>query len=97
MLFDYNGRVNQAFARILAVASSGAIALWSAAILRNRALARGVAAYGVILGSITILAVMSGVVILDVHGFGLIVFTQSIWFIIVGAMMWSATATPHAS
>jgi len=97
MLFDYNGRVNQAFARILAVASSGAIVLWSAAILKNRALARGIAVYGVILGTITILAVMSGLVTLGVHGFGLIVFTQSIWFIIVGAMMCVATATPHAT
>lgn len=97
MLFDYNGRVNQAFARILAVASSGAIVLWSAAILKNRALARAIAVYGVILGTITILAVMSGLVTLDVHGFGLIVFTQSVWFIIVGTLMCGATATPHTT
>jgi hypothetical protein len=96
MLFDYNGRINQAFARILAVGSSAAIVLWSAAILRNRALARGIAVYGVILGTITILAVMSGLVRLDVHGFGLIVFTQSIWFIIVGALMCGTAATPQA-
>jgi hypothetical protein len=97
MLFDYNGRINQAFARILAVGSSAAIVLWSAAILKNRALARGVAVYGVILGTITILAVMSGLIRLDVHGFGLIVFTQSVWFIIVGALMCGITAAPQTS
>lgn len=87
LLFDYNGRLNQACARILAVASSAAIMLWSVAILRQRPFARGIGIYGLVVGAATILAVMSGVLVLDVHGFGLVVFTQAIWFITVGVLM----------
>jgi hypothetical protein len=93
LLFDYNGRLNQACARILAVASSGAIVLWSAAILKHRPFARGIGFYGLVLGTVTILAVASGQLALDVHGFGLIVFTQAIWFIGVGALMCAAATT----
>jgi hypothetical protein len=97
LLFNYNGRLNQAFARILAVASSGAIVLWSAAILKHRPFARGIAVYGLVIGPVTILAVMSGLLVLDVHWFGLVVFTQAIWFITVGALMCRVSPTPQPS
>jgi hypothetical protein len=96
LLFNYNGRLNQGFARILAVASSGAIMLWSAAMLKHRPFARGIGVYGLVIGLVTILAVMSGSLVLDVHGFGLVVFTQAIWFIIVGALMCRAAAMPES-
>jgi hypothetical protein len=87
-LFDFNGRLNQAFARILAVASSAAIILWSVAIVRSRSLARGAGFYGLVVGSAIVVAVGSGYLSLDVHGFGLVVLLQAIWFIAVGILLW---------
>ena len=87
ILLDYNYRLNQAFARIYVVASSTAIVLWSAAIVRTRTLASGAGVYGLVMGSVAALAVVSGHVRLDVHGFGLIVLGQALWFIVVGALL----------
>ena len=49
-LFRYNGYVDAAFAEVFIVASSLAVTLWSAAILRNRALARGLGIFGAVIG-----------------------------------------------
>jgi hypothetical protein len=87
MVFDYNGRLNQAFARVFAVASSAAIVLWSVAIVRSRALAPGVGIYGLLLGPAIIIAVGSGQLRPDVHGFGLVILGQAVWFIVVGALL----------
>jgi hypothetical protein len=85
--FHYNGGLNQAFASILVVASSAAIVLWSAAILKGRTLARGVGLYGLVLGPVVVLALLSGYLILGVHGFGLVVLGQTIWFVAVGVQL----------
>jgi hypothetical protein len=97
ILIHYTGELNQAFARIFAVASATAIMLWSASIVRTRALARGVAVYGLLLGPAAIVAVLSGLVKLDAPGFGLVVFTQAIWFLIAGALTRQSRtgASPH--
>jgi hypothetical protein len=83
--FSVNGMVNQGFAVVLVVASSAAILLWSASILRGEIFGRGTAArrlavYGCVIGPLAILAVLSGRVRLDVHGFGAIVLGQAIWY-----------------
>jgi hypothetical protein len=83
-----NGHINQAFAMIFVVASSIAIMLWSAAIIRNRMWWRGLAIYGCILGPLTIVAVLSGHVRLNVHGFGLVMLGQAIWFVCSGVTLW---------
>jgi hypothetical protein len=83
-----NGHINQAFAMIFVVASSIAIVLWSAAILKGNTFSRPIGIYGCILGPLTILAVLSGHVRLNVHGFGLIVLGQAIWFICSGVTLW---------
>ncbi len=87
ILFHYNGLLNQAFARVLVVASSISILLWSTAIVRSRALAVGMGVYGLFLGPVTILAVGSGHLSLDVHGFGLVVLGQAVWFIGLGVLL----------
>jgi hypothetical protein len=86
--FRYNGMVNQGFAMVFVVASSVAILLWSMVMVRNGALSRGVGIYGCILGPLTVLAVISGHVRLDVHGFGVIVLGQAIWYVALGAALW---------
>jgi hypothetical protein len=87
LAFNYNSQLNQAFARVYAVASSMAILLWSVVIVRDRALARGVGIYGCVLGAITVAGVFSGRLNPDVHGFGLIIFGQALWFILSGASL----------
>jgi len=86
--FRVNGMVNQGFAMVFVVAASVAILLWSMVMVRNGALSRGVGIYGCILGPLTVLAVISGHVRLDVHGFGAIVLGQAIWYVAVGAALW---------
>jgi hypothetical protein len=88
ILFNYSGRLNQAFIGVFVVASSTAITLWSASIVRSRRLATGVGIYGLFLGVATIIAFMSGHLRLDVHGFGLVVFIQAVWYISVGVLLW---------
>ena len=88
IVFDYNGRLLHTFAGVFVAASSAAILLWSAAIVRGGALARGVGVYGCILGPLTLLGVFSGHLRLNVHGFGLVVLGQAVWFIIVGTLLW---------
>ena len=83
----YNFMLNQAFSAIFVVASCAAIALWSLMILRTRALAAGLGIYGLVVAPITAVALLVGVLRLDVHGFGLVIFTQAIWFISAGALL----------
>ena len=96
-LFNYSGRLNQAFAWIFSTLSSAAIVLWSAAILRGRRLPLGLGIYGVIAGTLLFLLVGSGHLPLHVHGFGLVVLAQAIWFIGCGvAMLRSDAPQPPA-
>ena len=79
--------MNQAFAKIFVVAASIAILAWSIAIVRSRALARGLGIYGIVLAPPTVVALLSGHLRLDVHGMGAVVLTQAIWFVIAGASL----------
>lgn len=92
-LLHYHAETNHAFAELLVVASSAAIVLWSAAILKNRSLARALGIYGLLLGPAVVLPVTSGHLHLDVHGFGLIVLLQSAWFVVAGILLWGRAAT----
>jgi hypothetical protein len=83
-----NGHLNQAFALIFVVASSVAIVLWSAAMLKSKIFARALGIYGCTLGPLTVLAVLSGHLSLNVHGFGLVILGQAIWFICCGVKLW---------
>jgi hypothetical protein len=94
-LMEYNHLINQAFARIFVVASSSAIALWSLLIVKNRALPLAIGLYGLLLGPTVIIAILTGLS-LDVHGFGLIIFSQAIWFIVTGILLMRSIETiPH--
>jgi hypothetical protein len=92
-----NGHINQAFALIFAVASSFAIVLWSAAILRSNIFSRTLGIFGCFLGPITIIAVVSGHIRLNVHGFGAIILGQAIWFISAGVLLWREKSPTQAS
>jgi hypothetical protein len=85
MVMNYNFLMNQAFARVYAVASSLAVVLWAVSILRNKTLGRGVGIYGAALGAVTVAGIFSGFLTPDRHGFGMLIFGQAIWFLIVAA------------
>jgi hypothetical protein len=87
MIFHFNGALNQGFALVLVVASSVAIALWSVSMVRGGGLSRSVAIYGCVLGPLTVLAVLSGHLTLGVHGFGMVILGQAVWFITVGVLL----------
>ena len=86
-LMEYNFLINQAFAKIFVVASCSAVALWSLAIVKSRALPIAIGIYGLLLGPVIVIAMISGGLSLDVHGFGLVIFSQAIWFIAVGVLL----------
>jgi hypothetical protein len=88
-LMNFNFQMNQAFARVYAVGSSLAVLLWSVSILRYRTLGRGVGVYGIVLGVATVAGICSGFLTPDRHGFGMLIFGQAIWFLVVAAEMWS--------
>lgn len=87
IISKYTFFINQAFAQIFVVASSAAIAGWSLAIVRQRALAAPLGWYGLILAPAVVLAMTTGTLRLDVHGFGLIIFGEAIWFIVAGILL----------
>jgi hypothetical protein len=87
-LYRYTNQLNQAFARLYVFASSAAIMLWSIAIVRERKLAMGLGVYGLVLSVVLVVAVGSGHLRLNVHGFGLVVLTQSVWLVVSGVLLW---------
>jgi hypothetical protein len=86
-LMEYNFLINQAFAKIFVVSASTAIMLWSLLIVKSRALSAAIGIYGLLLGPAVIIALITGGLRLDVHGFGLIIFSQAIWFIVTGILL----------
>lgn len=84
---DFASDLERSFAPVLVVASSLAILLWSIAIVRRGLLARGLGIYGCIVAPLIMIAVLSGHIRLNVHGFGLVVLLQSIWFVIAGVQL----------
>jgi hypothetical protein len=83
-LLKYTGMWNQGFANVYLVASSVAILLWSAAILKSAAMARAAGVAGIAVGCGILIAFFGGVLRLDAHGFGLVTFAQCGWFIWLG-------------
>jgi hypothetical protein len=83
-LFTYNGLVNQVFALVYAVSSAAAIVIWSTAILQRAVIPRAIGIAGCVIGSAIVLAILSGHLRPDVHGFGAIVLTEGAWFVACG-------------
>jgi hypothetical protein len=84
--------MNQAFARVLVLATWTAIWLWSVAMRRGQSLIPWVANYGLVLAPLVLLVVGSGHIQLDVHGFGAVVLLQSVWFVAAGVGLYRLPA-----
>jgi hypothetical protein len=93
-LMKYNFLINQAFAKIFVVASCSGVVLWSLAIVRRRVFPVALGMFGLLLGPALVIAMMTGGLSLDAHGFGLIIFSQAIWFIIAGVLLLRSKETP---
>ncbi len=69
------------------VASSLAIMLWSAEVVRSRRMARATGVAGLAVGAGVLVGFLSGHLSLDVHGFGIVTFAQSGWLIWLGILL----------
>lgn len=93
-VLHYNGASNQAFARVLVAASSVAIGLWSMEIVRTGLMRRAAGILGCVIAPLTLLALFSGHLTLDVHGFGAVVLLQAVWLVLVGSELRRAGPAP---
>jgi hypothetical protein len=81
---SHNGLLDGAFMNVFLMASSLAIALWSAAMARS---ARGIAIFGCLIAVATIASQVTGLLSQHPHLFFLVLIAQVIWLVINGAAL----------
>ena len=81
---SHNGLLDAAFMNVFLTASSLAIALWSAAMVRST---RGITIFGCLIAAATIAVQITGLLSQHLHLFFLILIGQIIWFVINGAAL----------
>lgn len=86
-LLHYNGLLNQGFSKVYVIFVSVALILWSIAFFNRGKLPKITAVIGFLVGAFGLLGLLSGHLRLDVHGFGLYIFAQSVWLVLVGIFM----------
>jgi hypothetical protein len=92
MIMQFNGYVDQAFGKVFLVAASAALILWSASIVRSRALAPAAGYFGGILGLLALAVLFSGQLQRSPHVFSLLIVCQVLWFMTVGGLLCSLKA-----
>lgn len=85
--FNLAGSIAATWAGVGAVGMSAGILAWSLRLLRLAGAARIVGVGGILLGLATIALLVAGVLILNVHGFLLLVLSQTIWTIAIGVLL----------
>jgi hypothetical protein len=85
-LFKYNGYLDMAFVQLSLVATGIAVITWSIAMLLGRTFPRATGIYGLSLGIIALIALLSGALGAE-HALMIIVFGQATWFLIVGGLL----------
>ena len=78
------GSIAAVWAGIGAAATSAAILAWSSLLVRRAGGLRVIGAGGILLGLATTAMLVTGTLILNVHGFLLLVVSQAVWTIAVG-------------
>jgi hypothetical protein len=84
--FDYDGMLNQAFAKFHVVESSVAIVLWSRAMLRT-GFGRALAIVGCVVPAVTVGALVTGRLVMDVHGLAIVEWSQGAWLVWSGVLL----------
>ena len=87
-ILRYNGIVDSAFVRVYVVAAGVSILVWSTAMVKNKQMGLGVALYGGLLGLVTVVGVLAGMLRPETHGFVLVIVGEALWFLIAGAALW---------
>lgn len=85
--FNLAGSIGAAWAAVGAAATSGAILAWSLRLAALPGAARAVGALGILIGLAAIVMLASGLLILDVHGFLILVAAQTAWTLAVGVLL----------
>lgn len=93
-LLDYASLAIHAFGTVHLVASSLALVLWAAEILRAGALHRSAGLVGLIAGAGVLLLFLGEHLRLDVHGFGVMVMLQAVWLVWVGVLLCRGRSGP---
>lgn len=81
------GSIAAVWAGIGAVATSAAILAWSTLLFRRGGGLRSIGGGGIFLGLATIAVLVTGTLILNVHGFLLLVVSQAVWTVAVGVAL----------
>ena len=81
------GSISATWAGIGATATSAAIVAWSSAIIGRGGATRVIGGLGILLGIATAALLVTGTLILNVHGFLLLVMTQAIWTVVIGVQL----------
>lgn len=82
-----NTLLNQAFSKVFVVASSLAMILWSARIMKVGGFARIIAILGCIIGLISVIGLLLSYLRLNTHGFGILILGQMIWTILIAVFL----------
>jgi phage shock protein PspC (stress-responsive transcriptional regulator) len=86
-LLTLGHEAGQALAAIGVVATSAALLCWSLAMVRRTGTTRVIGGGGALLGAVTVIAIVTGWLRLNVHGMGAVMLTQSIWTIAVAIQL----------
>ena len=81
------GSLSGSWAVVGAVATSTATLLWSAELVKLHNAWRMIGLAGIVIGMATSVLLVAGLLILNVHGFLLLVMSQALWTVAVGTQM----------
>jgi hypothetical protein len=87
LFLDYTAMLNRSFAGVLVAAASAAMLVWSVSMARMHGGWRAAGLYGLALALATLVGLFSGHLRLNLHGFGVVVLGQTIWFVAAGALL----------
>ncbi|MBL8643937.1 MAG: hypothetical protein JNK21_08380 [Rhodospirillaceae bacterium] len=93
IVLSFAWALNQALAQVGVVAASTAVLCWSVKLLHADGLWRGLGVLGLFVGVIPAAGVLSGLLSLNVLGFGAFVLLQAVWTVGVGVALWRDSAT----
>lgn len=82
-----NYLLNQGLTKVYVVATSAAIMVWSVLLWNKNSLMKVAAVIGYTVGILSLIGIFSRHLTLDVHGFGLFTFAQSIWTILAAVFI----------
>lgn len=83
VVYQYNGFMNQGFAKVFVVTLSIAIILWSYNLWQKNLIGKIIGTLGGLFSLFYLIIFFTGTVRLDVAGFGLIIFVHAVWSILL--------------